>query len=129
MKSFVFTAGLGTRLYPITNFMPKPAIPLLNISIVYYALTPLFKANVKDLICNLHHLPDKMSKTLNTLEDKSSIKLIKEHPNLLGSAGGIQNAKYYFQNEGHFFYCQWGYSFSTGRSPIFKPSFKTTQTI
>lgn len=103
MKSFVFTAGLGTRFRPITSHIPKPAIPLLNIPMVYYALTPLFKADVKDLVCNLHHLPDKMSKTLNTLKDKASIQLIKEHPNLLGSAGGIQNARAYLQDEEHFF--------------------------
>ena len=103
MKSFVFTAGLGTRFYPITSHVPKPAIPLLNIPIVYYALNPFFKIDIKHLVCNLHHLPDKMFKILNALKNKTSIQLIKEHPNLLGSAGGIQNAKYHFQDEEYFF--------------------------
>ena len=103
MKSFVFTAGLGKRLLPITNSIPKPALPLLNIPIVYYALNPLLKAGIKHWVCNLHHLPDVMSQTLNRLKDKASIHLIEEKPNLLGSAGGISNVKKYFQDDEHFF--------------------------
>ena len=103
MKAFVLTAGLGKRLLPITDVIPKPALPLLNIPIVYYALNPLLKAGVNHFVCNLHHLPDIMSKTIHRLKDKASIHFIEERPHLLGSAGGIYNTKKYFQEEEHFF--------------------------
>ncbi len=102
MKSFIFTAGLGKRLLPITNVIPKPALPLLNIPIVYYALHPLLKADMKHWVCNLHHLPHIMSKTLNGLKDKASLCFSEERPHLLGSAGGIYNAKKHLQDQEHF---------------------------
>ena len=103
MKAFVFTAGLGKRFLPITDVIPKPAIPLLNIPIVYYALNPLLKIGVRRWVCNLHHLPNIMSETINKLKDKASIHFIEEKSHLLGSAGGLYNAKKYFQEEDHFF--------------------------
>ena len=103
MKSFIFTAGLGKRLLPITNVVPKPALPLLNIPIVYYALQPLLKAGVKHFVCNLHHLPHIMSKTLSQLKEKASLYFVEEKPDLLGSAGGIYNARDRFQDQEHFF--------------------------
>ena len=102
MKSFIFTAGLGKRLLPITNIIPKPALPLLNIPIVYYALYPLLKADLKQWVCNLHHLPHIMSKTLNGLTDKACLHFIEEKPSLLGSAGGIYNARKHFQDQESF---------------------------
>ena len=103
MKAFIFTAGLGKRLQPITNIIPKPALPLLNIPIVYYAIHPLLKEGIKDLVCNLHHLPHIMSKTLNQLKDKASLHFVEEKPDLLGSSGGLYNAREHFKDQKHFF--------------------------
>ena len=101
MKAFVLTAGLGRRLQPITHKWPKPSLPLLNIPIVYYAMTPLLKAEVQEFVCNLHHLSDQMVQTLKGISP--SIHFIEEKPHLLGAAGGIQNAKKYFKDEEDFF--------------------------
>lgn len=103
MKAFVFTAGFGTRLHPITHHIPKPAIPLLNIPIVFYAIQPLLMAKIHNMVFNLHHLSDKMAKTLNKIKDRVALELIQESPKPLGSAGGIAHARFALEQEDDFF--------------------------
>ena len=103
MKAFVLTAGFGKRLHPITQQIPKPALPILNIPVVYYAIHPLLQIGVKDMIFNLHHLPDIMKKTLLGIKDINDLNMVQEHPSLLGSAGGIANVEPYLQTEDDFF--------------------------
>lgn len=103
MKAFVFTAGMGRRLRPITEHIPKPALPVLNIPLVNYALAPLLHIGIQDLICNLHHLSSIMSQTLYKIKGIASLQLLQEGPHLLGSAGGLANAKSMLQDEEDFF--------------------------
>ena len=103
MKAFIFTAGIGKRLRPITEHIPKPALPVLNIPLVKYALQPLLQIGIQDLICNLHHLPFQMSQTLYQIKGLKSLQLLQEQPHLLGSTGGLVNAQMLLQNEEDFF--------------------------
>ena len=103
MKAFILTAGIGKRLLPITEKIPKPALPILNIPTVYYAIEPLLQIGVKEMICNIHHLPEAMKKTLLGIKDVDDLTIIEEHPSLLGATGGIANVKHFLQPDDDFF--------------------------
>ncbi|MEK6556075.1 MAG: sugar phosphate nucleotidyltransferase, partial [Bdellovibrionota bacterium] len=57
MKAMILTAGLGTRFRPHTDKLAKPALPFLNIPLMGYSLFHLESLGIKDLVLNLHHLP------------------------------------------------------------------------
>ena len=54
----IVAAGLGTRLRPLTELRPKPALPVRGIPLVAYTLALLARHGVTDVIINAHHLPD-----------------------------------------------------------------------
>ena len=63
MKAMVLCAGLGTRLRPLTERWPKPAIPLLGQTLLRYALATLKRGGVTQVGINSHHLPAVMEAT------------------------------------------------------------------
>ena len=59
--AMVLCAGLGTRLRPLTNRVPKPAVPLCGVPLVSWTLGLLAGAGVSRAVVNVHHLPDVMA--------------------------------------------------------------------
>ena len=58
-KAFVLAAGLGTRLRPLTDQLPKPLIPVGRKPLITFAFDHLIaEAGVEEFIINTHHLPD-----------------------------------------------------------------------
>jgi NDP-sugar pyrophosphorylase family protein len=102
MKAFILAAGKGERLSPITNTWPKPAIPMLNIPLVYYVATPLIRLGVSEIIFNTHHLPKIMAATMQALEPLLPVRVSHETDALLGSGGGIWFAKEWLKREHSF---------------------------
>lgn len=58
MKSLIFAAGLGTRLRPITDTLPKALVPVGGKPLLYHVVTKLKAAGVSDFVVNVHHFPD-----------------------------------------------------------------------
>ena len=56
----VLCAGLGTRLRPLTERVPKPAVPLANLPLVRWSLALLRGVGVRRAVVNVHHLPEVM---------------------------------------------------------------------
>jgi NDP-sugar pyrophosphorylase family protein len=54
----IVAAGLGTRLRPLTELRPKPALPVRGIPLIAYTLALLARHGIKEVIVNAHHLPD-----------------------------------------------------------------------
>ena len=54
----IVAAGLGTRLRPLTELRPKPALPVRGIPLIAYTLALLARHGVTEAIINAHHLPD-----------------------------------------------------------------------
>lgn len=94
----ILTAGLGTRLYPLNLFRPKPMMELFGKPILYFLIRMLERASVKDVILNLHYYPQQISKILNNYQFKARIHLVYEK-NILGTAGGVANAMRIFNIE------------------------------
>jgi CTP:molybdopterin cytidylyltransferase MocA len=58
LPALVLTAGLGTRLRPLTLVRAKPAVPIAGEPIVRHIIRWLRGAGISDLVLNLHHLPE-----------------------------------------------------------------------
>ncbi len=84
-------AGLGTRLRPITNAIPKPVVPVGNVAIVEQLVRLLAVHGVDEVIANLHWFPDQVE---GRLGDGSALGVevsYRHEDELLGTAGGVRN--------------------------------------
>ena len=64
--AFVLAAGLGTRLAPLTNILPKPLVPVFHKPLLTFALDSLIAAGVRRLALNTHHLPEAFTPVFGT---------------------------------------------------------------
>lgn len=98
-QAMIMTAGLGTRLKPFTDHLPKPLFPILGIPVLQFTLDRLRMAGVRRIVMNVHHLPEVFSKALAGL-DLTGIDLVlsDEREKLLGSGGGLRKAAHFFSD-------------------------------
>ena len=95
MKAMILAAGFGTRLFPLTIDRTKPAIPFLGKPLVGYVAEYVAKYGFKDFIVNLHHQPDSVREALGDgSEFGVHINYTVETPNILGTAGALDNARH-----------------------------------
>jgi mannose-1-phosphate guanylyltransferase len=88
MKAFLLAAGLGTRLRPLTDRLPKCLVPVDGRPILDIWLENLERAGVDQVLLNLHHLPDLVRAHLADHRGTPSVVTAHE-PELLGSAGTL----------------------------------------
>lgn len=100
MKAMILAAGFGTRLFPLTIDRTKPAIPFLGKPLVGYVAEYVAKFGVTDIVVNLHHQPQSVIAALGTGSDFGvTIDYTIEQPNILGTAGALDNARQYLEND------------------------------
>ncbi len=87
-NAMVLAAGLGTRLRPITDTMPKPLVPVAGKPMIDYGLDALAAAGVKRAVVNVHHFAGQMTAHLAT-RSTPEILLSDETDALLNSGGGL----------------------------------------
>lgn len=93
-NALVLTAGLGTRLRPLTNVRAKPAIPVAGEPIIRRIAAWLVSQGVDDLVLNLHHRPETLTAVLGDGRDLGArVRYSWELPRILGSAGGPRLAR------------------------------------
>ncbi len=90
-KAFVLGAGLGTRLRPLTDQLPKPLIPVLNRPLITHAFDHLLSCGLREFIVNTHHLAEKYAEAFPESTFKGSPITFRHEPVLLETAGGIAN--------------------------------------
>lgn len=86
IDGFLLTAGLGTRMGPLSLVLPKPAWPLGGRPLLQWGAHHMRNAGLKHLACNAHHLPTQLKAAAG-----SAVEVFDE-PLLLGSAGGLRHA-------------------------------------
>src|SRR5438876_8071852 len=92
-QALVLTAGLGTRLRPLTDVRAKPAIPVAGEPLVRRIIAWLAANGVTELVLNLHHLADTLTVQVGDGSDLSArVRYSWEQPAILGSAGGPRQA-------------------------------------
>ncbi len=90
-QAFVLGAGLGKRLRPLTESLPKPLIPIYGKPLITFALDHLCAAGVESFVINTHHLADQLETLLlGGMYEGRPLKLVHE-PDLLETGGGIKN--------------------------------------
>lgn len=88
MKAFLLAAGLGTRLRPITDTVPKCMIRIGDRPLLDIWLDALHGAGVDEVLVNLHHLAPVVRAHLASRSGAPTVHLVEE-PRLLGSAGTL----------------------------------------
>lgn len=95
----ILAAGLGTRLRPLTNTIPKPLLPIAGTPLIVWNLLLLRRHGFQEVIINLHHLGPMIEQTLGD-GAKFGLRIIySREPMILGTGGGIKQAEPYFSGE------------------------------
>jgi mannose-1-phosphate guanylyltransferase len=88
MKAFLLAAGVGSRLRPITDTMPKCMVPIDGRPLLEIWLEAFAAAGVDEVLVNLHYLPDVVRQYVAVRPGLPAVRLVHE-PELLGSAGTL----------------------------------------
>ena len=92
MKAMIFAAGLGTRLKPITDTMPKALVPVGGEPLLHHVISKLRDAGYTHLVVNVHHFAGQIREYLATHDFGVSIAISDESAQLLETGGGIAHA-------------------------------------
>ena len=99
MKALVLAAGLGERLRPITDEVPKPLLEIGGRPLIHYPLLLLRDAGVRDVAINVHHLAAKIEAALGTGESLAISITYSPEPVLLGTGGPLLALRSYFAGQ------------------------------
>jgi N-acetyl-alpha-D-muramate 1-phosphate uridylyltransferase len=89
-RAIVLSAGLGTRMRPITDTLPKPLVEVAGVTLIDRALEALRVAGVDRAVVNVHHFADQVIRHLERWD--GFVTISDERERLLDSAGGIVKA-------------------------------------
>lgn len=95
----ILAAGFGTRLKPLTNDLPKPLFPVINIPILEHTLHFLRSYGIRKIAINLHHKPEKI---INYFGDGKNFEVdlhYSQEEKILGTAGGIKKLQDFFKGD------------------------------
>ena len=84
----VLAAGLGQRMRPLTLLRAKPVLPVLNRPLLHWTLRRLARAGVRDVVVNLHHLPETVVAALGDGRELGLRIRYSEEEVILGTGGG-----------------------------------------
>lgn len=88
----IFAAGLGTRLRPITDTMPKALVPVDSKPLLHHLLQKLQKAGCTQVVINVHHFAEQIAQYVATHDYGMRIDLSDESDMLLDTGGGLRKA-------------------------------------
>jgi NDP-sugar pyrophosphorylase family protein len=95
----ILAAGLGTRLRPLTNTIPKPLLPVGGTPLIVWNLLLLKRHGFRHVVINLHHLGPLIEQALGTGSKFGMRILYSYEPVILGTGGGIKQAEPHFSGE------------------------------
>lgn len=99
MNALIFAAGLGTRLKPITDTMPKALVPVMGKPLLQHLIEKLRGVGVTDIVVNVHHFA---SQIVDFLQENDNfgldIRISDESDMLLETGGGLKKAARLFKD-------------------------------
>ena len=91
--AMVMAAGLGTRMRPLTDNLPKPMVAVNGRPLIDYTFEKLRLAGVQNAVVNVHYLPDMMTGYLGAGVEALNIAISDERDLLLETGGGLVKAQ------------------------------------
>lgn len=101
LKAMIMAAGVGSRLDPLTKFVPKPLVPVANRPVMDILLDNLKNIGVYDVVSNTHYLADSIIDRYKSQACGLNIQFIKEET-LSGTAGGLKKCQFFFEKGDEF---------------------------
>ena len=98
MRAILLAAGLGTRLRPLTDTIPKCLVPINGNPLLDIWCESLLSAGVTRLLINLHYKSELVQQHISKSKFAKSVETIFE-PQLLGTAGTLNANKQFFDNQ------------------------------
>lgn len=124
-QAVILSAGLGTRLRPLTDNIPKVMVPLAGKPLLQWHIEQFKEHGIREFFINLHYLPDKIT---DYFGDGSKfgvqIKYALESPEILGTAGGVKNFDGLLKEKFFVIYGDTFYKMNYGRLVDFHSSLK-----
>lgn len=113
MKAMIFAAGLGTRLKPLTDTLPKALVPVCERPLIEHVARKLFASGINEAVVNIHYFADKVEEWVNSqdwivtsrdeLSDRKMLFEISDERELLLETGGaVLHARRYLEGCGRF---------------------------
>lgn len=94
MKALLFAAGLGTRLKPLTDSMPKAMVPVSGHPLIYHVIEKLKASGVDDIVVNVHHFASMIEDYVHGMDDFGiRVRFSDETDFLRETGGGILHAE------------------------------------
>jgi MurNAc alpha-1-phosphate uridylyltransferase len=90
-KSMVLAAGLGLRMRPLTDHLPKPLVSVAGKALLDHVLDRLAEAGVTEAIVNVHYLPDQIIDHVASRQ-RPRVTISDERAEVLGTGGGVVKA-------------------------------------
>lgn len=100
-KAMVMSAGVGSRLEPLTKYIPKPLVPIANRPVMDILFENLSKIGITDVICNTYYMADKIIERYSENNYGLNFNYIKESA-LSGTAGGLKKCQFFFDKDSSF---------------------------
>ena len=101
MKAMIFAAGLGTRLKPITDTLPKALVPVGGKPLIEHVARKLKASGIEEVVVNVHHFADKVEAWIGE-QDIMKMEVSDERRMLLETGGAVLHARRYLEGCGHF---------------------------
>lgn len=101
MRALLLAGGLGTRLKPLTDSIPKCLAPIRGRPLLDYWLELLFSSSIERVLVNTHYLPDQVIEFIGRTRWRDRIDVTFEE-SLLGTGGTVLQNCEYFQSSSFF---------------------------
>ena len=102
----IFAAGLGTRMKPLTDTMPKALVPVNGTPLLEIVIRRLIFFGIKDIIINVHYMAEQIE---DFLAEKNNfginISISDEREKVLETGGGLKKAQWFFDDKKPFLVC------------------------
>lgn len=95
-QAFILAAGLGTRLKPLTNSLPKALVEINGVSLLEHNINKLISYGCKHIVVNVHHFAELIIEHIANKNYNADIFISDETNKLLDTGGALLNAKNYF---------------------------------
>jgi len=100
MKAMILAAGLGTRLKPLTDTIPKALVKVYGVTLLEQSLFHLKKSGINQVIINVHHFAEQIVDYLKINHDFGmKITISDESGKLLDTGGGLKKASWFFNDD------------------------------